>query len=579
MPASARRRPPEALARRGERGVSIVLAMLVLFVLIVVITELRFDASVELDQSRATAEGARMRLVAEAAFLQARTSLLMDAEAAQDESSGGTGQGGDDGTLGGSAGGTGNDPTEGLGGGGGGGGGGGDESGDGSGEGGGGAAGPGNEVSDVIARTDSRLDDWQDSVAIQPPVGNDFTLWVEVEDEDGKLNLLGLWTEDAEQRDAWHEVILELLDRAFEGTSYDLSYVDATEILDNLDDWVKGQRGSFDPVPKPPLKKTNAEEQAQESELETAVLDVEERNIPLTLGELLLVEGIKPQHLHGFVEDDRYHPGLERYLSVWSQLELKPEPPTPDEFDGSPFTQGSLFDQPPQDASDEESGEQAAGGGEELQASPTNDGLVNVNTAPLPVLRALAPDDIPTTFLERLEEFRARIDELRKEGKLDGTGSLFDDQPAGSTADQGQDGEGGEQDGGGGLFGDDDDDDPTKYVFEMTEDVLTKVEQEFGIELNVEPDVEAEFLTRLAVTSQVFTIKVLVLDEETERRASFRAVIWRMLGGETPLALTLLPLEPFYDSRRLVDFPEDIAAKSKERFERWTPEGYVEPVR
>jgi len=571
-PPASYRLPRACARRRGERGVSIVLAMLVLFVLIVVIAELRFDASVELDQARATAEGARMRMVAEAAFLQARTSLLMDAEAAQDQSSGGMGSG-DESGGGGSAGKEGGDPL-GLGGGGGGGGdeGGGDESEEGGG-GGEGGEGTGSDVSDVIARTDSRLDDWQDSVAIQPPVGNDFTLWVEVEDEDSKINLLGLWTKDTAQREAWHEIVRNLLDRVFEGSSLDLSWTDATEILDGLDDWVKGQRGSFDPVPKPPLKKSNADEKAEEGGLETAVIDVEERNYPLTLGELLLIEGLRPEHLHGFVEDDHFYPGLERYLTLWSQLELKPEPPVADEFADSPFTKGSLFDQPSPTSSSGDTGGDEESGDEELQASPTNDGLVNVNTAPLPVLRALAPDDIPTTFLEHIDEFRGRIDELRKEGKLDGSASLFDDKPESS----GDQAEGQDEGDDGGMFEGDDDDDPTKYVFEMPDEVVSKVEQEFGIELGADPDVVTEFITRLAVNSQVFTIKVLVLDEATGRRASYRSVVWRMLGGEKPLAVTLLPLEPYYDARRLSDFPEDIAEKSKERFDRWTPEGYVEP--
>ncbi len=577
----ASRRPALRDLRRGERGVSIVLAMLVLFVLMVVVFEVKFDATVELDHARTTVETARMRYIADAAFQQARSALLMDVEAAAGEDTGGSGGTGDGGGLesdsGGNAGPAG--PA-----GGGGGGGGSDDGGEGDGSGGEGegdeAAGTGGDITDVIARTDSLLDDWQDSVALAPPLGNDYTLFVEVEDEDSKINLLGLWTGDVEQREAMREVVRKLLDKLFEGTSLDFSYTDATELLDALDDWVKGDRGSFDPVPKPPLKPSNADEEASEDELEAPSLDSEEKHYPLTLQELLLIEGVQPAHLTGFVEDGVFHPGLESCLTVWSQLELTPEPPMEDEYSGSPFTQGSLFDESLEDGagdndsgSEDGAGEEGAEDDEAAAAQPTNDGLVNVNTASLAVLRALAPDEIPTSFLEQLVEYRERIRELRKEGKLYGSDSLFDDAPAGDEGDGAGTGEGG------GLFGDEDDDDPTKYVFDTTEDIIPKIEEEFGIELKVEPDIEAEFIGYLAVTSQVFTIKVLVWDQKTDRRTSWRSVVWRMTGLETPLCLTLVPLEPYHDARRLKDFPDDIKEQSEERFVRWTEDGYLDPSR
>jgi type II secretory pathway component PulK len=567
MPPTASRRPARRDPRRGERGVSIVLAMLVLFVLMVVVFEVKFDATVELDHARATVETARMRYIADAAFQQARSALLMDVEAAAGEESGGAGGAGagdglssDTGDASGPMGPAGD-------GGGGGGGSDGEEGGEGK-----DAAGAGNDITDLIARTDSLLDDWQDSVALAPPLGNDYTLFVEVEDEDSKINLLGLWTDDLERREQHREVVRRLLDKLFEGTSFDLSFTDATELLDNLDDWVKGDRGSFDPVPKPPLKPGNAEEEAAADELEGSSLDEEERNFPLTLGELLLIEGVEPEHLAGFVEDGEFHPGFASCLTVWSQLELKPEPPVEDEYSGSPFTQGSLFDESLEDGSsgegDDAGGEEGAGEDEAASVWPTNDGLVNVNTAPLAVLRALAPDEIPTSFLEHLVEYRERIRELRKEGKLYGSDSLFGDPPS-------EEGEGD----GGGLFGDEDDDDPTKYVFDTIEDIIPKVEEEFGIELKVEPDIEAEFTSALAVTSQVFTIKVLVWDQKTDRRTSWRSVVWRMVGLEAPVCLTLVPLEPFHDPRRLKDFPDDIKELSEERFVRWTEDGYLDPSR
>jgi hypothetical protein len=392
--------------------------------------------------------------------------------------------------------------------------------------------------------------------------------------------------------------VRNLLDKAFEGTSLDLSFTDATEILDKLDDWVKGNRGSFDPVPKPTLKKTNAEETAAAGgTADPGALDDGATNYPLTLGELLMIEGLRPEHLYGFIEDDVFHPGLESYLTVWSQLEIKPEPPkTDDPFSGSPFTQGSLFDKPgPGTGNSGTSGTGGESGGtggtgdesgggetpEDTSVLPTNNGLVNINTVSLPVLRAIAPDDIPTTFLERIIEYRDNIGRLRTEGKLSGTKSLFDDAVGGSSSSKSSSSSSssdeGDEEKGDAANQEKDDDDPTKYVFEKPEDVIPKIEDEYGIVLKVEPDIETTFVGRLAVTSQVFTIKVLVRDTKTERRTSWSAVVWRQQAGEKTLLLPLVPLGPIYDPRRLKDFPKDFAEQSQDRFQRWTDQGYKRP--
>jgi uncharacterized membrane protein YgcG len=609
MQPSARRPSSAFRARRGERGVSIVLAMLVLFVILVVVVQVNYDAHVEMDQAWTTVDTTRMHMMADAATQQAESSLLMDIENAQQAASGDAAGGSSAGMLDPGGGSKGNDAN-----------GAGSDKGDGS----TGAAGTGSDVSDVIARTDSKLDDWQDSVSLQPPIGNDYTLWVEVEDEDSKINLLGLWSTDTNQREPLREIIRNLLDHAFEGTSLDLSFTDATEILDKLDDWVKGNRGSFDPIPKPLLKKSNAEDQAAAGSMNAtatsastdtpAVLDDGEHDFPLTLHEMLMVEGLKPEQMSGFVEDDVFHPGLEQYLTVWSNLEVKPAPPaTDDPFSGSPFTQGSLFDKPPPDAaggtgsskgSGGSGGSSGAGGTGDTGGAgsdagngdttasdtlPTNNGLVNINTCSMAVLRAIAPDDIPTSFLERIVEYRDNILRLRQAGKIGGPKSLFDDptgsssskssssssksSPSSSSSSSSDDQSGA----GAGSDAEQDDDDPTKYVFEKPEDVIPKVEQEYGITLKVDPEVESTFVGRLAVTSEVFTIKVLVRDAKTGRRTSWRSVVWRQQAGEKTVMIPLVELEPYYDARRLKDFPQDMAEQSGDRFQRWTDQGYKAP--
>jgi hypothetical protein len=573
--AGARTRRP-AGPRRHEAGVSIVLAMLVLFVLVVVLFQVRFTASVELDQAVSFVNSARMGMLADAAFQQAQTQLLLDVDQPEEDAGGDGGSGADD--AGGGPEAPGGD-------------GGGADTG-GSEDGGGSAFGGGDEgdsvgdseeqasIADTMASTDSLLDEWQESSALAPALGQDYTMFVEVEDEDSKVNLLGLWNPDEEVADRQREVVRVLLDKAFEGTSRDLSYIDCNDMLDNLDDWVAGNRGSFDPVPVPKLKKTNQEEEETEGELDTTVLDEAANNFPLTLGELADIEGFTGERLSGFVEDDVFYPGLERYLTLFSNLELKPEPPaTEDPFGGSPFTEGSLFDKPPAgssppaagDGGDTGEGEEGSGSSDEEESfDPTNDGLVNANTAPLVVLRALAPEDIPTSFLEKIVEYRQEIVRLQSEGALtDSGGSLFDDAPgtSGEDSEGEDDGSSDSSDSSGGLGDDDEDENIVDYVFTTGEEVVDKVEEKYKFSLNLDPGIKEDFTTLLTTTSNVFTIKILILDTVTKRRASYRGMVWRMTGGDSPPSVvTIMPLEPAYDPRRLKDFPEDLSDSSEARF-------------
>ena len=506
--------PRTAIRRRSEQGLSIVLAMLVLFVLLVVIFQVVHVSTVELDQAVYHVSAVQTRFLADACRLQAESVLLMDIEDAGAEEEGGGGGG---------------DP---FGGGGLGGGGGPGES----------AA---ESAANVTMSTDSKLDEWHNSASLAPPMGEGLTIYVEIEDEDSKVNLLSLWTEDEEKREEWSEVIERLLDKAFEGTSLDISALDASEILDDLDDWVKGERSIFDDPPIPPLKLSRAEEEARLSELDTDIIENDEDHYPLTIGELAQIEGITPEHLWGFVEDDTYYQGLSSYLTVWSELELKdPEVDEDSEFEDSPFA-GSVFDDEDEESEDDD---------QEITAEPTAGGRVNVNTAPLIVLRAVAPEDIPTSFLEKLVEFRERIFELRDEWEENllnpDNASIFDD------------------DEGDGEPGGEDETDPTYYVFQAENEVFDKVEAEWELSVFTDDSDKSLFISRLGVVSHVFTVKIFLLNEGTGRRSSYRTILWRMQSEDDPRMITLLPLEEFPDVRRLADFPEDLSDLAEERFER-----------
>jgi len=491
--------------RRGEAGVSIVLAMLVLFVLIVVIFQVAYSSHMELEQAVYHVDRVRFRLAADACRLQAESVLLMDVEDAEEEAGVG-------GPLGGGGGGT-----------------------------------------DVTTSTDSLLDEWMNPSSLAPSLGEGMTLFVEVEDEDGKMNLLGLWAEDDEKRAEWRECFGRLLDRCFEGTSLDLSGLDAEDVVDALDEWVTGSRSFSTDVPVPPLKKSMALQEAEGS-LDVDIIENDEIEFPLTMGELLFIEALRPEHVLGFVEDGVYYPGLDRYLTVWSHVELQ----EPEEDETDPFADSPLEEEEQED----DAGDGGSSGGSSSDdgvGTYTNDGLVNANTAPLAVLRALAPDDIPTSFLDRVIEYREKIYELRdgfyeereREDSLFAQQSVFDETEGEEELDSDEE---------------DDEDDPAQYVFERADDVFDKVEAEFELSIFTDEEEKQAFVSRLGVTSQVFTVKILVWDERTDQRSSYRTVAWRNEAGEVgPEMVTLLPLEEYHDSRRLEDYPEEVAELAEQR--------------
>ena len=507
---------PPTRRRRSEQGASLLLVMLVLFVLLVVIYQVFFTSQVELDRAAHAVTATRMRYLAEACDIQARSVLLMDLEDATTSDEGGD---------------TGGDAAAGLGG-----------------LGGGGGGDGGGSSADVVASTDSLLDEWKNPAALAPALGEGLTLHVEVIDEDSKLNLLALWTEDEEQRKEWRDIFERLLDKAFEGTSLDISSFDTADILDGLDGWVTGDRRDvFDRRDPPKLKRTDAQDE-EASEVDTDVIETEEVNFPMTLGELLMIEGIRAEHLHGFIEDDVFYPGLDEYLTVWSHLELKKPPPEEDEFAGSPLAAASASAASGGDGGDE------AGGDSTLEtATTTNNGQVNCNTAPLMVLRALAPDDIPTAFLEQVVEFRDKIRTLQ--GELD---SLAGDDTWGNGSQEEEAQDDGELD----------EDDPAYYVFQEPSEVFSKIEDQWDLSVFTDESEKDKFTSRLGVTSEVFTIKIMILDPRSGRRGSYRTVVWRVDDEERPRIVQLVPLEEYYDPRRTEDLPEELADVSEARFDR-----------
>jgi type II secretory pathway component PulK len=493
--------------RPGEAGIVIILTMLVLFVLLIVVYQVFMTAEVELEQARQHVISARYRSLAEACSLAAQSALIIDLEdaAAADEGDEGGGDQAAD-PFGGAASG--------------------DDSGEDSGQG---------TTAEVVAETDSALDEWADPAAIAPPLGEGLSLFIEIIDEDSKINLLGLWTEDEERREEWREVFERLLDKAFEGTSLDLSTADALDLMDDLDDWVVGDRDLFGRREPPELKLTDAQD-AEADAIDTDIIENEEVHFPLSLSELLMVDGLLPAHLDGFVEDGEYYPGLREMITLWSHVELKAEvvDEEDDEFFGSPL--GA-----PQ--ADESSSDPAL-----ARAVTSANGQINCNTALFVVLRALAPEDIPTSFLEKVIEFRDMIETVQDEIDSGVRVEWSEDDVDGEAPDL-------------------DEDDPAYYVFQEPEELFDKVAEQWDLSIFTDEEERQKFIGRLGVASEVFTIKILILDKEANRHANYRTVVWRVGDEEQPRCVVLRPLEEYSDTRRLdEDYPEALEQSGEDRF-------------
>ncbi len=486
-----------------QAGTTMVLVMLAMLIMMTVAYHLTIAALVEFEHSQFRLVHGRLEHISRAATRQAESVLLLDLEeAAAQGDSGNAGTPGAASALSGAA-----SPTA--------------EGGDG-GE---------TDVTAVTATTDSMLDEWMNPEALSPAMGEGLQIFVEIVDEDSKINLLGIFSSQEDEAEETREIVKRLIDVAFEGTTHDIDFGEATDFLDSLDEWARGSRGSGTPVPTPELKPTDAQESDETYQLETALFDDDENNYPLSLDELVLMGAVERHHLDGFVENGEHFPGLREYLTLYSHLELKAEPEEESEFAASPFGQ------PPAEE-DEDADE------DEITAASTHQGLINVNTAPLAVLRAVAGDEIPRSALELVVEFREKIHEFDDEG-FSGSDSMFSGGGFGF-------GDGGD---GGATGGTDDEEDVTDFVFSDPSEVFTKIEREFSVQVNADSLAREAFEKWFWVESQVFTIKVLVREPTLGVHRNYRSMVWRMNASDRPRIVILRPLEPYTDSRRMEDYP------------------------
>ncbi|MEO0478644.1 MAG: hypothetical protein AAF196_04110 [Planctomycetota bacterium] len=219
---------------------------------------------------------------------------------------------------------------------------------------------------------------------------DDLTVYVFVEDEQRKFNILSLLSEDQEFADVSRERFVRLLDVLREDTDFDITASDAETIADEFIDWSRS-RSRGEALPRPPLKSDTDD---------GPNTDV---TIPLQLDELLLLRGIDEELFYDKVWEDRVHLGLESVLTIYTSMAY---------FPGDP-------DDPNQQApADDDGTAPAPSVGDDGELVAIGEGpRINLNTAPWPVLRCLfdrsqIPDEVIEAIIEWRNEEEEGSDEL-----------------------------------------------------------------------------------------------------------------------------------------------------------------------
>lgn len=400
-------------------------------------------------------------------------------------------------------------------------------------EGAGGAGGEGEAEEDPSTKCDSSRDAWYHPTGYPE---DDITTYVWVEDENRKLNILALWSEDEEFAEFSRDRLVRLLDSLREDTEFDLATGDAERIAQEIKDWAK--RPDLEAIPRPKLKSDDERRR--------------EISLPMHLDELMMLPSVTEDLFFDKVLDGKVYLGLESVLTLWTSLVTDPGDP-----DKTARQRAREAEREALAGTGESTGAGAAGAGSqgaegasagkkggglaprtESQAPPQPEGLgirININTATRPVLRALfPPDKIPDRVLDEIVRYRNEVDEdeMQKleEGGQSTEVSDFGDLRLGP--------------------------DRKLKFFETVED-LDKVEAFRDLP---DPQLKADFQNALTTKSDVFTIHVATLHKRSEENRVYvlrraRSVVMRVdENGEG----VVVPLVPFEERKGLRVQPVDL---------------------
>lgn len=539
-----------------ERGAALLLAFLVTMILVVVVVQLAVSSIVDRSIAINSLREAEFEMSARAGCEMAKALLVKDlkdeeAQSPEGEGGGEAGGAGDTTSMTGMGG---VDPS---------------------------AAG-GETANSAQNPTDSISDEWADPTASQEQFGDGIEVRLRIQDEDRKFNLLSLIADDQEFREESREILIRLLDAFREDTKNDLSKGEAGDVADGIAEWFRGQRDNEFPLPRQASDKKDDSGRIWSEDIFKDDGSTAKTVYPLSLDELLEVKGMSENLLHGYMDLDRYVPGLEDVATVWTNLAFDEEAvDTGEEEEGfkNPFDQdadgagagGSAAGGKASGGNDKGGGgdakaggetPQGAGGGEGEEAgaegedplpAETDQGRININTAPLPVLRALvSSDDLPFSVLEKIDEFRRKaLDEDEKLGlstsALTGGGQQNKKKGGGSSDQEGE----GEEESPEDADGEDED-----FTYHTAEEVIQRTEDYFNQKFELDDKVVTAFSNRIGVKSNVFTIMLELRSNKNVVRTDsrevppperlYRAIVWRRKGSDGKFqCVNLVPLHPW----------------------------------
>jgi len=368
--------------RRHRRGSALLMAFLMLIVLYAIIFQLWYTTSADLRVTQNDVTTTQMDLAIESAMQEVFDRLRTDGEAAADES----GAGAAGAAAGAAAGGAGA----------------GDESG-------GEDSGP----------SDSREDAW--GKPQRTSIG-EIELRILVQDEDSKLNLLTMLAEDETEAEEAFERVVRLIDMFRDGSTVDIDRGEALRIAEAMKRHMLERTNSV--LPKPKLLTDDEERQ--------------DLGMPLSLKEFEALPRLDESLFRDFRDEHGYivH-SLGSYVTVWSSPArgtvdgasgnssggagggASPGGSSGDGSSGAGSGSGDGADggssgsggasggQDGSAAGGGNSGGGGGGGGSGSGATPNWGMVVNINTSPVAVLKALLDDrDVPPRLWDEVLEYR-----------------------------------------------------------------------------------------------------------------------------------------------------------------------------
>lgn len=265
--------------------------------------------------------------------------------------------------------------------------------------GGAGQAGQGGEGEGGDEPSDSRMDSWGRP---QRSTIGDIELRILVQDEDGKINVLQLLADDEEERDQATERLVRLIDFFRDGSTVDVDRSEAIRIVESIKLHLTQRTQSV--LPRPKLTSDDAEDK--------------ERCMPLTLKEFEVLERLDERLFRDFRDErgDIVH-SLSSYLTVWTSI-------TQGATEGG---EGAAAGGAGAQNQNQNQNQNQSGGGSGSSGDDPNWGVcVNVNTAPVAVLKALVDDrEVGSRFWDAVVEYR-NLEKKEEEGE-ESSGSTTDD--------------------------------------------------------------------------------------------------------------------------------------------------------